>query len=122
MTWNAGLDLVEHRDGRADLTGRAIAALIAVMLHEGSLHRMQLFRRAQAFDRRDAGALLHNCERKTRIYSPPVDDHCARAALPLIAAFFGAGHLQILAQRIEQRGPDIELEVMHSAVDFKRHW
>src|SRR3978361_651142 len=113
MTWNAALDFVEHGNGRANLAWRAIAALLAVMLHEGGLHRMQLFRRAQSFDRGDAGALMHDREREAGIDAPPVDDYRAGAALPLIAALFGAGHLQVLAQRIEQRSPGIEREVTH---------
>jgi hypothetical protein len=38
---NACLDLLQHRHSRADLAGGAIAALVAVMLDEGRLHRMQ---------------------------------------------------------------------------------
>ena len=42
MARDARLDLVEHRHGRADLPGRAVAALVAVVLDEGGLHRMQV--------------------------------------------------------------------------------
>ena len=107
---DAGLDLVEHRDRRADLPGRAIAALIAVMLDEGGLHRMQMLRRAQPFDGGDAVALVHHRERQAGIDPPPVDHHRAGAALAVIAALLGAGEMQVLAQRVEQRGPRVEFE------------
>ena len=64
MARNAGLDLVEHRHGRADLPGRAIAALVAVMLHEGGLHRVQVLGRAQPLDGGDAVALVHHRQRQ----------------------------------------------------------
>ena len=40
MAWDAGLDLIEHRYCGANLAGCAVAALIAVMLHESRLHRV----------------------------------------------------------------------------------
>src|SRR5687768_5959174 len=60
MARNARFDLVEHGHRRADLAGRAIAALIAVMLHESRLHRMQSLGRAEPLDRGDAVALVHH--------------------------------------------------------------
>ena len=48
VAWDAGLDLVEHRHRRADLPRRAIAALEAIVLHEGRLHRMQVAPACQA--------------------------------------------------------------------------
>jgi len=39
--------LAEHCNGRADLPGRAITALIAIVLDEGGLHRMQFASRAR---------------------------------------------------------------------------
>jgi hypothetical protein len=42
LTWlGCRGDLVEHADGRADLARRAVAALVAVVLDEGRLHRVQ---------------------------------------------------------------------------------
>ena len=111
MARDAGLDLVEHRHGRADLPGRAVAALIAVMLDEGGLHRVQVVGRAQPLDGGDAVALVHHRERQAGIDPPPVDDHRAGAALAVIAALLGAGEMQVLAQRVEQRGPRVELEL-----------
>jgi len=48
VTWarNAGGDLVQHRHRRTDLSRRAKAALEAVMVDEGGLHRMHAIWRA----------------------------------------------------------------------------
>src|SRR5207237_523798 len=45
--------LAEQRDGRHDLSGRAVAALQAVVIDEGLLHRMESIGVGEAFDRRD---------------------------------------------------------------------
>ena len=108
---DAGLDLVEHRHGRADLPGRAVAALIAVVLDEGGLHRMQVLRRAEPLDGGDAVALVHHRQRQAGVDPPPVDDHRAGAALAVVAALLGAGEMQMLAQRVEQRGAGIDRRV-----------
>ena len=115
------LDLVEHADRRADLARRAVAALVAVVLDEGGLHRMQLVRRAQAFDGGDLGALVHHRQRQAGVDAPAVDDHRAGAALAVVAALLGAGQVQVLAQRVEQRGAGVEFELVALAVDAQRH-
>ncbi len=53
-------------------------------------------------------ALVHHRERQARIDAPAVDDHRAGAALAVVAALLGAGEMQMLAQRVEQRGARIE--------------
>ena len=110
MAGNARLDLVEHRDRRADLARRAVAALVAVVLDEGGLHRVQLVRRAQAFDGGDAVAVVHHRQRQARVDPATVDDDRAGAALAVVAALLGAGQVQVFAQRIEQRGARVEFE------------
>src|SRR5260221_10989471 len=62
MARNAGLDLVEHRHGGADLPRCAITALVAVMLYERGLHRMKVIERAKPLDGGDAVALVHDSE------------------------------------------------------------
>ena len=118
---NARLDLLEHRDRGADLPRRAVAALVAVVLHEGGLHRMQVRRRAQALDGRDAIALVHHGEREAGVDPASPGDDRARAALAVIAALLGPGEMQVLAQRIEERGPRVELELAGFAVHVERH-
>ena len=50
----------------------------------------------------------------------PSGDHRAGAALAVIAALLGAGEVQVVAQRVEQRGARVELESVLFAVDSKR--
>src|SRR5437016_7133569 len=45
--------LLEESDGRHYLARRAVAALVSVVLDEGSLHRVKMVRLADAFDSRD---------------------------------------------------------------------
>ena len=47
--------------------------------------------------------------------------HRARAALAVIAALFGAGKVQILAQAIKQRGPRIETQTVALSVYLQRY-
>src|SRR3954471_24588222 len=107
MAGYIGLDLVEHRHRRADLPRRAIAALIAVMLHEGGLHRVQIVRRAQPFDGGDAVTLVHHGEGEAGEHPTTADDDRARAALAVIAALLRAREMQVLAQRVEDRWPGV---------------
>ena len=119
MARNPGLDLVEHGNRRADLPGRAIAALIAVMLDERGLHGVQVFRCTQPFDRLDLVALMHDRERQARIDPPPTHDDRAGAALAVIATLLGAGEMQMFAQRIKQRRPRVERDFARLAIDVE---
>ena len=53
-----------------------------------------------------------------------VDEHRARAALAAIAALLGAGEADVLAQRVEQRHPRLEREIVIVVVDVEAnaHW
>ena len=107
---NAGLDLVEDGDGRANLAWRAVAALIPVMLDECRLHRVHMLRGPETFDRGHVVVLMHDRKRETGVDAPTIDNHRAGAALTVVAAFLGAGQMQMLAQRVEQGGPCVEFE------------
>jgi hypothetical protein len=120
MARDIGLDLIEHGHRGADLPRRAIAALIAVMLDESGLHRVQAPGPAQALDGGDPRVLVHDGQREAGNDPPPVHEHRARAALPLIAALFGAGEAQVLAQRVEQSRASVELEHVRPAVHVER--
>ncbi len=50
-----------------------------------------------------------------------VDDHRTGAALAVIAALLGAGEMQVLAQRVEQRGPGIQTDLPDVAVHLQRY-
>ena len=120
MARNAGLDLVEHRDRGADLAGCAVAALEAIVFDERGLHGMHLVGRAETFDGRDAVAFVHHREREAGVDAASVDDHRAGATLAVIATFLGAGEVQVVAQRVEQRGARVELERVRFAVHLER--
>ena len=109
--------LLDHAGGRANLAGRAIAALKGVVPQEGRLERMQFFGRSQTLDGEDVVALMHHRERQAGIDPPPIHQHRAGAALAVIAPLLGAGQMQMLAQQIEQRGTDVDADSMGAAVD-----
>ena len=79
------------------------------MVDERLLQRMQRAVRRQALDGGDLGAVLHDRERQAGIDPPPVDQHRAGAALAVIAALLGAGQVEMVAQRVEQRRPRRDL-------------
>ena len=89
MTWLGTPALISSSTATAEQIwpGRAVAALEAVMLDEGGLHRMQVLRRAQPLDGGDLVALVHHRERQAGVDPPAVDDDRAGAALAVIAAF-----------------------------------
>ena len=84
---HAGAAFRQHADGGTDLPGCAVAALEAVMLDEGGLHRMQRFAVGEAFDRGDRLAVVHDRQRQAGIDAPSVQQHGAGAALAVVAAF-----------------------------------
>ena len=59
-------------------------------------------------------------QRQAGQHAPAVDQHGAGAALAVVAALLGAGQAEVLAQRVEQRGADIERNAMLAAVDPQR--
>ena len=81
--------------------GCAVAALIGIMGKECRLHRMQIFRLTNPFDRRDLVAFMHDREAETRIHPPAIDVHRAGTALSVVAAFFRSGQMQMFAQAVE---------------------
>ena len=48
-----------------------------------------------------AHAVVDDCEAQTRVDAPAIDQHRARAALAVIAAFFTAAQAEMLAQQIQ---------------------
>src|SRR5215213_10695945 len=78
--------LFEQSDRRADLPRRAVAALEAVVLDEGSLHRVKLFAAGQPFNRGDLTTLKSCRERQARQHAAAVNEYRAGAALAHLAA------------------------------------
>src|SRR3954454_492905 len=83
----AGMSLLQQRDGRTNLTRRAVAALESVVADERGLHRMQRSVCRKTFDRGDPLARVHDRQREARVVAAAVDKHRTRAARTLIATF-----------------------------------
>src|SRR5206468_6604775 len=96
------------RNGGHDLAGSAIPALKGILLDESPLHRTQdaiLVR--DALDGPDTAALRSGRERQASEHGDAVDVHRTRPALTLVATFFRAGQVKMLAQHVEHRGTDV---------------
>src|SRR5262245_27478777 len=119
MARHARLRFLQHGDRRADLSWSAVAALEPVMLDEDRLERMQRVGRADALDGHDLVAVVHHREREARVYASSIQQHGASTALAVIATLFGARQVQMLAQRVEERRANVELEIVRVPVDLE---
>src|ERR1044071_1237617 len=115
-----GVPLAQQRRRGAELPGRAVAALEAVVADERGLQRVEAIVGREPFDGDDLLAAVHDREGEAGVVAPPVDQHGAGAACALVAPFLRAGEVEVLAQRVEQRGARVEAEVMVAAVDVER--
>jgi hypothetical protein len=109
--------LFEQSDGGHDLTGSAIAALVAIVLNEGGLHGVKIAGFAQSLNGRDRIAFVHDSQRKAGVDPAAVDVDGARSALAMIAALLGACQQNCFAQAVEQRSAGIDLDLERLAVD-----
>jgi hypothetical protein len=100
----AGMAFVGQRHGRHDLAGHTVAALEAVMVQEGRLHRVEIAAGREALDGGDCLALAAHGESKAGDDSTAVDMHGAGAAGTAVAALLRAGEGRLFLQRIEQGG------------------
>src|SRR5208282_2886056 len=94
------LRLVQARS-RHDHARCAEAALKALCLQEGLLHRMQLAVARQAFDRRDRAALGAIGRKEARMHRVAIDHHGAGAAIAGIASFFHAETAEFAQKRAQ---------------------
>src|SRR4029434_10335377 len=92
---------LHHADGRADVTGRAIAALETVVFDKGGLQRVQLIASGDPLNGRNLSALILHGERETRVDTLTVNQHGARTARALIAAFLRATQPEVFVERVE---------------------
>jgi hypothetical protein len=110
--------LMHARDRGHNLPGRTVAALECIVIDEGLLHRMQrTVGLCQTLDGGHVVALVHRGEAEARQDPPIVDKYGARAALPVIATFFGSGQTGVVAQGIQQRRAAIQGKPMIPAVN-----
>ena len=103
LLWRRGVALVDTRNRRHDLAGRAVAALQGVVIDECLLHGMQFtIRGRQAFDRCDLASVRLRRQCQAGNDATAIDMDGAGTALSVIAPFLGASEMQMFAQRVEQ--------------------
>src|SRR5580692_3996395 len=99
------------------LAGGAVTALRAVMLDEGFLERVELSIFRQPFHGENAASIHPNRELAAGVNRLSVYHHGASAALAAIAADFGAGELEMIAQEFHQRPAIFHFHTPFDAVD-----
>src|ERR1700743_1618765 len=82
---------------------------------------MKRARRTQPFDRRDGAALVLNRESKAAVDPLAIDQNRARAAGALVATLLRPREPQMIAHKIEERGPGIDVCVELAAIDAEVH-
>ena len=120
MARDARLDLVEHRYRRADLPGRAVAALETVVFDKSRLHRDEA---TGLTDPSMVVTLSPSCMTASvrhELMRTLFDDDGAGPALAMVASFLRAGQMKVLAQRVEERGTSIELKAARLSIHLKR--
>ena len=110
--------LVEEGLAGGDEAGRAVAAHQAVVLVEGVGHA--LLAGVEALQGLDRLALARDGQRGAGVDRVAVDDRRAGAAARAIADPLGAGHVEPVAQRVEQRAPRLDRARAILAVDLER--
>ena len=100
---------IEHPRG-------AEPALHARLLEERPLERSDLLVAGETLHRRDIATLRLQREVRARVHRLAVEEHHARAALGVVAAFLGAGEAELLARRLQQADVRIELDRIVGAV------
>jgi len=79
---------------------------------------MQAVFACDALDGRNALALHLGGHDETAVDQASVEDDVARAAIPVVAAFLGAGQLELIAQDFEQAVAGFAQEFGFLAVDL----
>src|SRR5262245_7181209 len=112
--------LRQQRDRRHDLARRAKAALKPIVANERLLHRVQATVTRQALDRRHLAAFALRCQRQARQHAPAVCQYRARPTCPLVAPLLGAGQLEPVPQRVQQRHAAVNPQPPRTAVNAQR--
>src|ERR1041385_5822966 len=100
---------VHYVDGGHDHARRAVAALQAMIVAEGRLHRMQLLAFGDAFDGGDIGAVGLPDQHGAGFHRAAVDMHHTGAALAGVAADMGAGQAEMVAQQMDEERPVLDV-------------
>ncbi len=113
---------VDGGDGGADLARGAIAALEGIVFDEGGLNGVETLDAVtfgEAFDCGDLRAFGGEGEGEAGVDAAAVEKDGTSPALSVIAAFFTAGEVEVLAHRVEEGGSGIESEGVFDAVDLE---
>src|SRR5271165_1903120 len=100
---------IDEVDRRHDHAGRAEAALKAVVVLKRLLHRMKLATLREPLDRRDMRTLAACRQRRAALDRLAVDMDDAGPALRRVAADMRAGEPQMIAQKLHEQRPWIDL-------------
>jgi hypothetical protein len=73
----------------------------------------------QALDGSDLIALVRNGEGQAGVDPPSIDVHRTGATLAMVAALFRARHLEIFAQRIQERNPWLDHQAPLGSIDIE---
>src|SRR5438309_3495085 len=103
-----------------DETGRAVAALQAVLVPEGLLDRMELAILGHALDRLQAPSFGLNREHRAALDCFAVDQDGARAALARVAADVRAGEPQVVPEIVHEKQAWLDLMLVPASVDGYR--
>ncbi|MNE58912.1 hypothetical protein D3C80_1539730 [compost metagenome] len=71
---------------------------------------MKLLAAGQPLDGDQLGAVTHHCQGQAGVDAPAVTQHRTGSTLTVVAAFLGAGQVQMLTQQVKQRGPRVDLQ------------
>src|SRR4029077_94150 len=94
--------------------------LESVVLDESALHRVRFAVDADAFDRRHLMPFTRDGKRQACQDTPPVHPDGASATRPLVASLLRTGEFEMLAERVEQTRPRLQIEQALGSVDPNR--
>jgi hypothetical protein len=99
--------------------------LEGVVFDKRSLQWVQVSIIGKPLDRDDLGILMRDGESEATVHAPAIEQHGARAALPVVAALLRAGEPKVLAKYVKERGSGIDGQLVgysiYPQVDGKIH-
>src|SRR5438552_5005217 len=93
---------LEQRDGAHHHSGRAEAALEAMLFDEALLNRMELAIGLEAFDRPQFSTVCLHCEDRAGFHRLAIEQDRASSAVRRIAANMRSGEAEVLSEEMDQ--------------------
>ena len=112
---------LQKRRRAHDLTGRAVAALEAIVLDECGLQRVKAVTARHPFDCGDLVTFGPDRKSETGQHCSPIDMHRAGSALAVVTAFLRARAMQSLSKGVEQGCPRFYLDGLCGSVQAQGH-